>query len=112
MKFKFEISIILCWLLFIPLKGFAYANDVDAATYLSPLEKAVVHEINLARIAPKDYASFLEQFKKYYHEKLIKLPNETPIITKEGVGALMEATRFLRSTKPVPPLKLSKGMFW
>ena len=112
MKSKLQISIILCWLLFISVKGFAYSNDIDGANYLSPLEKAVVHEINLARIAPKDYASFLEQFKKYYHEKLIKLPNETPIITKEGMGALMEATRFLRSTKPVPLLSLSKGMSW
>jgi uncharacterized protein YkwD len=111
-KSKFGISIILCWLLFIPVKGFAYSNDVDEANYLSPLEKAVVREINLARTAPKDYASFLEQFKKYYHDKLINLPNETPIKTKEGVGALMEATRFLRSTKPVPLLKLSKGMSW
>ena len=112
MKSKFEISIILCWLLFIPVKGLAYSNNIEEANYLSPSEKAVVHEINLARTAPKNYASFLEQFKKYYHEKLIKLPNETPIITKEGVEALMEATRFLRSTKPVPLLNLSKGMSW
>lgn len=110
MKSKFEISIILCWLLFIPVKGLAYSNNIEEANYLSPSEKAVVHEINLARTAPKNYASFLEPFKKYYHEKLIKLPNETPIITKEGVEALMEATRFLRSTKPVPLLNLSKGM--
>jgi len=111
-KSKLEISIILCWLLFIPVKGLAYSNNIEEANYLSPSEKAVVHEINLARTAPKNYASFLEQFKKYYHEKLIKLPNETPIITKEGVEALMEATRFLRSTKPVPLLNLSKGMSW
>jgi uncharacterized protein YkwD len=109
-KSKFEISIILCWLLFIPVKGLAYSNNIEEANYLSSSEKAVVHEINLARTAPKNYASFLEQFKKYYHEKLIKLPNETPILTKEGVEALMEATRFLRSTKPVPLLNLSKGM--
>jgi len=111
-KSKFEISIILCWLLFISVKGFAYSNDIDKASFLAPLEKAVVHEINLIRIAPKDYASFLEQFKKYYHDKLIKIPNETPIITEEGVGALIEATRFLRSTKPIPSLILSKGMSW
>ena len=110
MKLKFKILFILCWLLFIPVKGLVYSNDIDEANYLSPSEKAVVHEINLARTAPKNYASFLEQFKKYYHEKLIKLPNETPIITKEGVEALVEATRFLRSTKPVPLLNLSKGM--
>jgi uncharacterized protein YkwD len=112
MKAKFTILIIPFWLLLIPLKGLGYSNEMDGVNYLSPSEKAVLHEINLARIAPKDYASFLEQFKKYYREKLIELPNETPIITKEGVGALMEATRFLRSTKPAPPLTLSKGMSW
>ncbi len=110
MKSKLKISIILCWLLFTSIKGFAYSNNIDKASFLSPLEKEVVHEINLARIAPKDYASFLEQFKKYYHDKLIKIPNETPIITEEGVGALIEAIRFLRSTKPIPLLNLSKGM--
>jgi uncharacterized protein YkwD len=109
-KSKFEILIILCWLLFIPIKGSAYSNDVDEAKYLSASEKAVVHEINLARTAPKNYASFLEQFKKYYHEKLIQLPNETPIITQEGVEALKEAIRFLHSTKPLPRLNLSQGM--
>lgn len=112
MKLKFKISFILCFLFFITINGFPYSSGVDKADYLSPLEREIIHEINLARIAPKDYALFLEQFKKYYHEKLIKLPNETPIITKEGVGALIEATRFLRSTKPVPLLHLSKGMSW
>ena len=112
MKLKFKISFILCLLFFITINGFPYSSGVDKADYLSPLEREIIHEINLARTAPKDYASFLEQFKKYYHEKLTKLPNETPIITKEGVGALIEATRFLRSTKPVPLLHLSKGMSW
>jgi len=98
--------------LLLPIKGFAYSDNVDQASFLSPLEKEVVHEINLARSAPKDYASLLEQFKKYYHDKLIKFPNETPIITEEGVGALIEAIRFLRSTKPIPPLILSQGMSW
>jgi uncharacterized protein YkwD len=109
-KSKFEILIILCWLLFIPIKGFAYSNNVDEVNYLSSSEKAVVYEINLARTAPKNYAPFLEQFKKYYHEKLIQLPNETPIITHEGVEALKEAIRFLHSTKPLPRLTPSKGM--
>lgn len=109
LKSKFEILIILCWLLFLPVKTLADLADRNDNT-LSPLEKAVVHEINLVRIAPKDYVPFLEQFKKYYHEKLIKLPNKTPIITKEGMEALREAIRFLRSTKPVPRLTLSRGM--
>ena len=110
MKLKFKISFILCLLFFITINGFPFSSGVDKADYLSPLEREVIHEINLAKTAPIDYASFLEQFKKYFHEKLIQLPNETPILTKEGVGALMEAIRFLRSAKPVPPLAPSKGM--
>ena len=110
MKLKFKISFILCLLFFITINGFPYSSGVDKADYLSLLEREVIHEINLARTAPKDYASFLERFKKYYHEKLIQLPNETPILTEEGVGALMEAIRFLRSAKSVPLLTLSKGM--
>lgn len=94
----------------LPIKGFASSNNVDQASFLSPLEKEVVHEINLARSVPKDYASFLEQFKKYYDGKLIKIPNEAPVITEEGVGALIEAIRYLRSTKSIPPFILSKGM--
>ena len=110
MKPKFKISFILSFLLLITVNGFPYSSEVDKADYLSPLERAVIHEINLARMAPKDYASFLEQFKKYYHGKLIKLPNETSILTKEGVGALVEAVQFLRSMKSVPLFSPSKGM--
>ncbi|NWG01676.1 MAG: CAP domain-containing protein [Syntrophaceae bacterium] len=109
MKSQWTITIVLCWLLLLPVKGLTASIDRND-TLLSPLEKRVAYEINLAREAPKDYAPFLEQYKKNYHEKLLNLPNETPIITKEGVEALMEAVRFLRSTKPVPLLNLSKGM--
>jgi len=110
MKLKFRMSFILCLLFFITINGFPYSSGLDKADYLSLLEREIIHETNLARTAPKDYASFLEQFKKYYHGKLIQLPNETPISTEEGVGALLEAIRFLQSAKPVPILTLSKGM--
>lgn len=79
-------------------------------TYLSPLEKSVVNEMNLARTSPKAYLSLLEQFKKYYDGKLLKLPGETPILTKEGKKAVTEAIRSLRSQKPVPSLTPSKGL--
>lgn len=64
----------------------------------------------MARTAPREYSSFLEQYKKYYDKKLLRLPGETPILTKEGVGAAVEAIRFLHSVKPLPPLNPSKGM--
>jgi uncharacterized protein YkwD len=88
----------------------AQPDQVDKADYLSHLEKAVVNEINLARTSPREYLSLLEQYKKYYEGKILKLPGDTPILTREGTSAVAEAVRSLRSQKPVFPLSPSKGM--
>ena len=110
-RFHSNVSLFICLtLLFTPLPGLAQSIKVDKPDYLSPLEKAVVNEMNLARTSPKEYLSLLEQFKKYYDGKLLKLPGETPILTKEGTSAVVEAIRSLRSQKPVSPLSPSKGM--
>ncbi len=110
-RFNSHISLVICLtILFTPLPGLPQPNKGDKPDYLSPLEKRVVDEMNLARTSPKAYLSLLEQFKKYYDERHLKLPGETPILTKEGTSAVVEATRFLRSQKPVPPLSPSKGM--
>jgi uncharacterized protein YkwD len=103
-------SVFLLILLFSPSVGSPQSFSVGDAKFLSPLEHAVVYEINRARTAPKDYSSLLEQYKRYYDKKLLKLPGETPILTKEGAGAVVEAVRYLRSIKPVLPLNPSKGM--
>jgi uncharacterized protein YkwD len=97
-------------LLFIPMIGVAQSIKIDEAEYLSPLEKAVVLEINMARTNPKGYASFLEKWKQYYDGKLLRLPGEKTLVTKEGVIAVNEAIRSIRSTHPVLPLSPSKGM--
>jgi uncharacterized protein YkwD len=97
-------------LLFTPAIGVSQPRNAGGAEFLSPLEHAVVFEINKARTAPKDYASLLEQYKKYYDKKLLKFPGETPVLTKEGVGPVIEAVRYLRSVKPVFPLNPSEGM--
>jgi uncharacterized protein YkwD len=101
----------LCLILLLtPTAGLTQSNKTGELTYLSPLEKAVVKEMNLARSSPKEYGSLLEQFRKYYDGKLLKLPGETPILTKEGTRAVVEAIRSMRSQKPVSPLIPSKGM--
>jgi uncharacterized protein YkwD len=106
-----RISLVIFLILFLrPSVGSPQSSSVEAAKFLSPLENSVVYEINMARTAPKNYASLLEQWKKYYDKKLVRLPGETPILTKEGVGGAVEAIRFLRSAKPVPPMNPSKGM--
>ncbi|OGP91702.1 MAG: hypothetical protein A2156_02045 [Deltaproteobacteria bacterium RBG_16_48_10] len=97
-------------LLFTPAIGFSQPRKIGDAKFLSPLENAVVHELNMARTAPKDYSSFLEQCKKYYDKKLLRLPGETPLLTKEGAEAVVEAIRFLHSMKFIYPLTPSKGM--
>jgi uncharacterized protein YkwD len=111
MRFHSNISLFICLtLLFTPFPGWAQFTKIAKPDYLSPLEKAVVNEINLARTSPKEYLSLLEQFRKYYDGKLLKLPGEIPVKTKEGWKAVNEAVRFLRSQKPLSPLSPSKGM--
>ena len=111
MRTPFKIlRFLLLILLFTPGIGFSQPRNAGDAEFLSPLEHAVVSEINMARRAPKDYASILEQSRKYYDRKVLRLPGEPPLLTKEGVGAVVEAIRFLHATKSVFPLTPSKGM--
>jgi uncharacterized protein YkwD len=109
MKNLFNLFLYLI-LLLIPVAALTQSNKTSEPGYLSSSEKAVVSEMNIARTSPKQYATFLEQFRKHYDGKLLKLPGETPILTKEGTSAVAEAIRSLRSQKPVPPLRPSKGM--
>ncbi|HYA94282.1 MAG TPA: CAP domain-containing protein [Thermodesulfobacteriota bacterium] len=99
-------------LLLFPLliTGFVQSVNAEQLDYLSPLEKAIVHEINAARTNPKGYASFLEQWKRYYDGKLLRIPGERIIMTEEGATAVNEAINFIRSLSPVPRLSPSKGM--
>jgi len=97
----------------------AQAAAVASAAYLSPLEKDLVQEINLARTQPKAYAAFLEQLRPNYkggrgqgpgQRTTVTQDGQTTLITAEGPKALDEAIAFLRSTSPLPPLEVSKGM--
>ena len=104
------ICIISLILLFISAVGFSQPGKFEETKFLSPLENTLVHEINMARTAPKDYASLIEQYRKYYDKKILRLPGKIPILTQEGVKAVVEAIRFLSSRQPLPPLIPSKGM--
>jgi uncharacterized protein YkwD len=76
----------------------------------SLIEQEIVNEMNLARQKPSAYIRYLKKLKSYYHEDLLKIPGKTPVRTHEGVKAVDEAIRFLKSVKPVPVLKLSEGL--
>ena len=71
---------------------------------------AVIREMNLARQNPALYATFIEESRSHFNGKFLVLPGQTRIYTKEGLGAVNEAIRFLRSAKPLQPLTVSPGM--
>jgi len=71
---------------------------------------AVVREMNLARQHPEIYAGFLEQWRTQFRGSLRVLSGHRMLRTREGVGAVDEAIRFLRRTRPLRPLAFSRGM--
>ena len=72
--------------------------------------RAVIREMNLARTNPAQYATFIEELRTHFRGNVLVLPGRTMLRTKEGVGALDEAIRFLRHAQPQAPLVLSPGM--
>lgn len=71
---------------------------------------AVIREMNLARQNPALYATYVEELRSHFDGKFLVLPGRTRLVTKEGVRAIDEAVRFLRSAQPIQPLTLSAGM--
>lgn len=71
---------------------------------------AVVREMNLARQNPALYASLIEELRANYNGRVLVLPGRGKIFTKEGLRAVDEAIRFLRSARPLPPLNFSRGI--
>lgn len=84
--------------------------QTGSSANLSVLEQGIVAETNKARTNPPAYAAQLQNLKRYYAGNILQLPGKTPILTQEGVKPVDETIRFLKATKPVPPLSVSKGM--
>ena len=75
------------------------------------LEHGVIDELNFARSDPQGYAAGLERDLQYYQGTLFRRPgDESALQTREGAGAVREAIRILRQTRPLPPLRMSEGM--
>jgi uncharacterized protein YkwD len=72
--------------------------------------RAVIHEMNLARTNPGQYATFIEELRAHFRGNVLVLPGGTMLRTTEGVSALDEAIRFLRRAQPQAPLAPSPGM--
>jgi uncharacterized protein YkwD len=71
---------------------------------------AIVAEMNLARENPAQYARFVEDLRPYFQGNILALPGHSMFRTNEGLAAIDDAVRFLRSARPMQPLTLSQGM--
>lgn len=86
-------------------------HDGVPADCCGALEVDVLTELNRARTNPAKFAAGLEGDLHYYRGNLFKRPyDESALETREGPAAMREAIKVLRSTKPLPPLRLSNGM--
>jgi uncharacterized protein YkwD len=74
------------------------------------LELEVVKELNAVRTNPRFYASHFKEMIRYFYGKELRQPGAMTVLTKEGDTAVAEAIRFLEKGKPIPALRLSRGM--
>jgi uncharacterized protein YkwD len=72
--------------------------------------RAIIREMNLARQNPALYASYVEEMRSHLNGRILLRPGRANLVTKEGMHAIDDAVRFLRSVQPLQPLTLSPGM--
>ena len=74
------------------------------------LARDLITETNAARRDPKAYSRYLEELLPQFEGKLLRRPGRLVLRTEEGARAVREAIRALRDTRPMGPLRWSKGM--
>jgi uncharacterized protein YkwD len=95
--------------LFLALAGpVLLANDVSSDEQVSG--NAVIREMNLARQNPALYATYVEELRPHFNGQVLSRPGHANLFTKEGVHAIDDALRFLRSARPLQALTVSPGM--
>ena len=86
-------------------------STASDASYLTPLEKDIILEINKLRSDPVRYAEdFIAPLAKKYDRRLLYYPGDQPLLTKEGVNALYECVRDLKRQQPLPIIYPSEGL--
>jgi uncharacterized protein YkwD len=81
------------------------------AACCTALERGVLDELNRARTDPERFAAELEARLPHFRGYIYRPPGaEVGVRTVEGAAAVREAMRVLRATRPLPPLRLSRGL--
>jgi uncharacterized protein YkwD len=82
-----------------------------ASACCTALERGVLEELNRARTDPEGFAAELEARLPHFRGNISRRPGaEVGVRTVEGTAAVREAVRVLRATRPLAPLRLSRGM--
>jgi uncharacterized protein YkwD len=84
--------------------GFVFVFSLLTSVNAQPkdaLQKAIFDEYNLLRANPASYAKFLEAYR----------PTHSKLQTFEGVAALDEAVRVLKTTPPLGKVDWNEGLF-
>ncbi len=82
----------------------------DGADFLTAQETEVVRELNRARQDPAAYAEHLVEMKDRFTGTHTYDGDRGHILTREGLAAVDEAIGFLRLSRPLPPLAVSRGL--
>ncbi|MCE5279102.1 MAG: CAP domain-containing protein [Planctomycetaceae bacterium] len=85
-------------------------SAVITASYLTPTERAVIAEMNLARTNPLFYAKLVKDLKARMKGNTFVSAEGHKIRTKEGVAVLDETIAYLEKVATVPPLAPSKPL--
>lgn len=70
----------------------------------------IIEQINSARKEPQAYADKVRKYIQYFKGKVLKIPENIPIMTTEGSVAYEEAAFFLDNSDSLPPLKYCPGL--
>jgi uncharacterized protein YkwD len=87
------------------------SNALSATNPSSTPERDLLTEINDARARPQVYASYLEKLKPMFSGREYRRTGQPALMTEEGWSAVEDAIKFLQATKPLPPLRLSQGLY-
>ena len=75
------------------------------------LRKEIFDEINKLRTNPGEFANRLKDTLVFYRENNTRMrPGAVPVMTREGVAAVLETVQALKAIKPMTVLQLSEGM--
>jgi uncharacterized protein YkwD len=78
-----------------------------ATSHVDDRDKRIIAELNELRSNPVAYAEKIDARRGYFQGKVLRLPGQVSLRTKEGVAALEEAVRALRELKPLPTVQPS-----